>query len=41
MEALGFYERGGWTAVGPEWVKPGVGPHRYVTLALDPVGTAG
>lgn len=28
--ALGLYLRLGWTAEGPEWVKPGVGPHRYV-----------
>jgi len=41
QEALGFYERGGWSVVGPEWIKPGIGPHRYVTLALDPRATAG
>ena len=34
LEALGFYTTAGWTAVGPEWVKPGVGPHRWVTLTL-------
>jgi aminoglycoside 6'-N-acetyltransferase len=31
MEALGFYTSAGWQAVGPEWIKPGVGPHRYIT----------
>ena len=38
VEALGFYERSGWTVVGPEWFKPGVGPHRYVTLPLGAPG---
>ena len=28
--ALGLYVREGWRAVGPEWHKEGVGPHRYV-----------
>jgi GNAT superfamily N-acetyltransferase len=32
--ALGFYRRLGWTVVGAEWVKPGVGPHRYIHLDL-------
>ncbi|MCU0279486.1 MAG: GNAT family N-acetyltransferase [Candidatus Nanopelagicales bacterium] len=32
VAALGLYERAGWQVVGPEWVKPGVGPHRYVVL---------
>lgn len=30
VRALGLYLRGGWVVVGPEWDKPGVGPHRYV-----------
>jgi GNAT superfamily N-acetyltransferase len=34
VEAVGFYARSGWEVVGPDWVKPGVGPHRYVTLVL-------
>ena len=32
--ALGFYESSGWTVVGGEWVKPGVGPHRYIRLDI-------
>jgi GNAT superfamily N-acetyltransferase len=32
VEALPFYEAAGWTVRGPGWVKPGVGPHRYITL---------
>jgi aminoglycoside 6'-N-acetyltransferase len=32
LEALPFYAAAGWTVRGPEWVKPGVGPHRYITL---------
>lgn len=31
-EALGLYTRGGWTIVGSQWHKPGIGPHRYVVL---------
>jgi GNAT superfamily N-acetyltransferase len=34
LEALGFYERAGWLAVGEVWIKPGIGPHRLVTVAL-------
>jgi GNAT superfamily N-acetyltransferase len=34
--ALGFYVRAGWTVVGEEWDKPFVGPHRWVTLTVDP-----
>jgi aminoglycoside 6'-N-acetyltransferase len=34
IRALGFYERAGWTVVGPEWIKPGVGPHRWVVHAV-------
>ncbi len=30
--ALGFYERAGWTVVGEEWIKPRIGPHRYIRL---------
>ncbi len=28
--ALGFYERTGWTVDGDEWIKAGIGPHRYI-----------
>jgi GNAT superfamily N-acetyltransferase len=34
--ALGFYERAGWTVVGDEWMKAGIGPHRYIHLDLTP-----
>ncbi len=34
VRALGLYLRGGWQLVGPEWDKPGVGPHRYVVGLL-------
>jgi L-Ala-D/L-Glu epimerase len=33
--ALAFYTRAGWAVVGEEWDKPGVGPHRWITLVLD------
>jgi GNAT superfamily N-acetyltransferase len=32
--ALGFYERTGWTVIGDEWMKAGIGPHRYIRLDL-------
>jgi aminoglycoside 6'-N-acetyltransferase len=32
VRALGFYTRRGWQVVGPEWIKPGVGPHRWIVL---------
>ena len=32
--ALGLYRRGGWRAVGEQWEKAGIGPHRYVVLSL-------
>jgi GNAT superfamily N-acetyltransferase len=28
--ALGFYERSGWTVDADEWIKAGIGPHRYI-----------
>ncbi len=28
--AINLYTRAGWTIVGDEWMKAGVGPHRYV-----------
>ena len=34
VSALGFYEQAGWTAVGPKWIKQGVGPHRWTYHAL-------
>ena len=37
LEALGFYTAAGWSVVGATWIKPGVGPHRWVT---QPVGAA-
>ncbi len=30
VPALGLYRRAGWVVVGPQWDKPGVGPHRYI-----------
>ena len=32
--ALGFYRSTGWTVLGEEWIKPGIGPHRYILMAL-------
>ena len=32
--ALGFYERSGWTVIGDEWIKEGIGPHRYIQIDL-------
>jgi GNAT superfamily N-acetyltransferase len=32
VEALRLYLRGGWSVVGEEWLKPGIGPHRWITL---------
>lgn len=34
VRALGLYRRAGWRVVGPEWDKPGVGPHRYVVRLI-------
>jgi len=34
--AIGFYQRAGWTAVGDDWTKAGIGPHRYIQLDLAP-----
>jgi GNAT superfamily N-acetyltransferase len=44
--ALGFYRRAGWTVVGDEWIKPGIGPHRYIhrdlrTGAVDESAASG
>lgn len=33
--ALGFYRGAGWTVVGDEWEKLGVGPHRYIQLQVS------
>lgn len=30
VEALGLYTRCGWQVVGEEWLKPGIGPHRWI-----------
>ncbi len=32
--ALGFYLGAGWTVQGDEWMKPGIGPHWYIHLAV-------
>lgn len=32
--ALGFYERTGWTVIGDEWIKAGIGFHRYTQMDL-------
>jgi len=32
--ALGFYESAGWTVDAEEWIKAGIGPHRYIHLDL-------
>ena len=34
VAALSLYQRLGWFIVGPEWDKPGVGPHRFVGIPL-------
>jgi len=34
--SITLYTRGGWRIVGDEWVKPGVGPHRYVVREYAP-----
>lgn len=34
VAALGLYRRAGWRVVGPEWDKPGIGPHNYVIRIL-------
>jgi GNAT superfamily N-acetyltransferase len=30
VEALNLYLRAGWQIVGPEWIKAGIGPHRWI-----------
>ncbi len=32
--ALAFYESAGWTVDGEEWIKAGIGPHRFIRLDL-------
>lgn len=32
--ALEFYLAAGWTMCGEEWIKPGIGPHRYIHLPV-------
>lgn len=32
VRALGLYTRAGWQVVGDEWMKPGVGAHRWVVV---------
>jgi ribosomal protein S18 acetylase RimI-like enzyme len=34
VAALTLYLRGDWLVVGPQWLKPGIGPHRWITLNL-------
>lgn len=34
VAALSLYQRLGWHTVGAEWDKQGVGPHRFVWIAL-------
>lgn len=34
VAALSLYERAGWRVLGPEWDKPGVGPHKYVVRLI-------
>jgi GNAT superfamily N-acetyltransferase len=34
IAALPFYLGAGWTVVGEQWDKPGVGPHRWIVLPL-------
>ena len=35
VEALNLYLRAGWRVVGPQWHKPGVGPHRWIVYDTD------
>lgn len=35
VESQAFYLGNGWSAVGPIWDKPGVGPHRHITLSRN------
>jgi len=35
VRALGLYQRSDWVVVGPEWDRPGVGPHRYVIRRIS------
>jgi GNAT superfamily N-acetyltransferase len=35
IAALGLYRRAGWSTVGEEWHKPGVGPHRWIRRDLS------
>ncbi len=32
VPALGLYLRAGWQVAGPEWIKSGIGPHRWIVL---------
>ncbi len=41
LGAVGFYTAAGWSVVGPQWIKPGVGPHRYVILTAPSLGLGG
>jgi GNAT superfamily N-acetyltransferase len=34
--AIRFYQQAGWTVVGDEWMKAGIGPHRHIRLDLAP-----
>lgn len=35
VEALNLYLRAGWRIVGEEWLKPGIGPHRWIVFDTD------
>lgn len=40
VAALGLYLRRGWVVVGPEWIKTGIGPHRWIVLTDLSLGAA-
>ena len=35
VAALGLYQRAGWTIVGPQWDKAGIGPHHWIVFKID------
>lgn len=34
VAALGLYQRAGWTVVGPQWDKAGIGPHHWIVFTI-------